>query len=144
MKTVDYSNLVLGRAASKTAKLLLNGESITIVHAEKAVVRGTRSGILEKFQRRENLRSKGNPEKKGAKISRMPDKIVRFSIKHMIPYGHGKGQQALKRLRIHMGLPKQMEGVALEQWKELENQEKKNFLTVQQISEAIGLRKVKA
>ncbi len=40
---VDASGLILGRAASVIAKRLLNGESIVVVNAEKAVVTGSGS-----------------------------------------------------------------------------------------------------
>ena len=76
MKTIDFSNLILGRAASKTAKLLLKGETIVIVNVEKAVVRGTRKGILEKFLRRVGWKAKGKPLRHGPKISRRPDRLA--------------------------------------------------------------------
>ena len=95
MKTVDFSNLILGRAASKAAKLLSNGETLVILNAEQAVVRGTQKGILEKFVRRYGWRAKGNPTKHGPKLSRKPDQLVFFSIKHMLPHQQAKGRTAL-------------------------------------------------
>ncbi|MBU0635441.1 50S ribosomal protein L13 [Candidatus Micrarchaeota archaeon] len=141
MKTIDYSNLILGRAASKTAKLLLKGETIVIVNAEKAVVRGTKKGILEKFLRRHGWKAKGNPLRHGPKISRMPDRLVRFAIQHMLPYRRATGRQALERLTIFLGIPKKLEKASIEKWDSIENMEKKNFLTIAQISTAMGLQK---
>jgi len=144
MKTIDFSNMILGKAASKTAKLLLNGESIVVLHAEKAVVRGTKKGILEKFLRRYGWRAKGNPQTHGPKMSRLPNHLVFFSIKHMLP-SNARGKSAQDRLTVCLGFPKRFEKTSVEKWSEIENTEKKKFLTMAQISEELGLvRKEKA
>lgn len=141
MKTVDFSNAILGRAASKTAKLLLKGETIVVVNAEKAVIRGTQTGIMEKFLRRQGWKAKGNPLRHGIKISRRPDRIVKSAIQHMLPYKKARGKEALERLTICLGVPKKMEKAVTEQWKETQNAEKKKFFTIQQISETMGLKR---
>lgn len=141
MKIVDYSNLVLGRAASKTAKLLLSGESVVIVNAEKAVIRGTKTGVMEKFVRRYGHRAKGNPTTHGPNMSRLPDRLVYWTIQHMLPYRQARGRNALKLLKIHLGMPKRFENKDTQNWKDTVNMEKKNFFTMQQVSEEMGLHK---
>jgi large subunit ribosomal protein L13 len=140
MKAIDFENAILGRAASKTAKMLLQGESVIVLNAEKAVIRGTKTGILEKFLRRYGWRAKGNPITHGPKSSRMPDRLVYRTIQHMLPYRQARGKEALTRLKVFLGKPKRFEKMAAEKWAETKNEEKKNFLTIQQISEELGLK----
>ncbi len=141
MKAIDFENMILGRAASKTAKLLLQGESVIVLNAEKAVVRGTKPGIMEKFLRRYGWRAKGNPQTHGPTSSRMPDKLVYRAIQHMLPYHQARGKEALGRLKVFLGFPKRFEKMPAEKWHETKNEEKKNFLTVKQISEELGLQR---
>jgi large subunit ribosomal protein L13 len=139
MKAIDFENAILGRAASKTAKLLLQGESVVVLNAEKAVVRGTKKGIMQKFARRYGWRAKGNPQTHGPVSSRRPDKLVYSTIQHMLPYHQARGKNALKNLKIFMGKPARYEKMTSEQWPETRNEEKKNFLSTKQISEELGL-----
>lgn len=141
MKAIDFENAILGRAASRTAKLLLKGESVLVLNAEKAVVRGTKTGIMQKFVRRYGWHAKGNPQSHGPKSSRMPNKLVFSTIQHMLPYHQARGKDAMARLKIFVGSPKQFEKTPAEKWPETQNPEKKNFLTVKQISEELGLQR---
>jgi len=141
MKAIDFENMILGRAASKTAKLLLQGESVIVLNAEKAVVRGTKSGIMQKFVRRYGWRAKGNPQTHGPVASRRPDKLVYSTIQHMLPYHQARGKDALAKMKIFMGIPKRFEKMPAEKWAETKNEEKKSFLTVKQISEELGLQR---
>ncbi|MFH0954953.1 MAG: 50S ribosomal protein L13 [Candidatus Micrarchaeota archaeon] len=136
-KTVDFSNAILGRAASRVAKALLNGEKIVIVNAEKAVIRGTKSGVMEKFVRRQGWTAKGNTALRSANMSRMPDRIVKWTVKHMLPTEKSSGRTALDRLEVYMGIPSRFEK-NIEKWPEFENKEKKNTWTLRQISHELG------
>lgn len=140
MKIIDISNAILGRAGTRIAKLLLSGETVLVVNAEKAVVRGTKGGIMQKFARRYGWRAKGNPISHGPNLSRRPDRLVFFTIKHMLPHRKGRGLLALKRLKVLTGLPSRFEKNPLEKWPEIQNTEKQKFLTVQQISQELGFK----
>ena len=139
MKIVDFKNVVLGRASTQVAKTLLKGEDVIIVNCEKAVVKGTRSGALEKFERRYAWRTKGNPVKRGPKYSRLPDRIVTWTIMHMLPDEKPSGRKPLERLKVYIGVPKSMEGKTFERIQGAENMEPKKFLTIEQISAKMGL-----
>ncbi len=138
-KIVDFSNLILGRACSRVAKTLLLGERVVVINAEKAVVRGTKTGVLKKFVRRQGWTAKGNPAMHSTKISRLPDRLVRWSIKHMLPIEKSKGQTAFERLVVYVGTPKTVQTKAAEKWVEIENREKKNIWTMQKISAELGM-----
>lgn len=106
---VDASNQILGRLASHVAKLLLNGNKVLVFNAEKAVLSGDKSRIVERFRIRYSRRTLKNPEKLGHREPRTPEGIVRRAIRRMLPYKQAKGREAFKRLRVICGsqeLPK--------------------------------------
>lgn len=136
-QTVDFSNVVLGRAASKVAKALLNGNNIVIVNAEKAVMRGTRNGVMQKFIRRQGWTAKGNTQLRSANMSRMPDRLVKWTIKHMLPIEKASGRTALDKLEVYVGVPVRFDK-KIEQWSDVQNKEKKNVWTMEKISHELG------
>jgi large subunit ribosomal protein L13 len=143
MKIVDFDNAVLGRASTQVAKALLLGDDVVVVNCEKAIVKGNPASAVEKFQRRYDWRTKGNPVKRGPKYSRLPDRIVTWSIRHMLPYHKPSGQAALDRLTVCVGVPKRFEAQKAEKLPGTQNTELKRFLTIGQISQRLGLQTVK-
>lgn len=106
MAVIDATDLVLGRMASGVATRILKGERIDIVNAQNAVITGEKKAVVEKFRGRFDLHAKGNPEK-APKFSKMPDKIVRSSIRGMLPWKKPFGKKAFKNLRVYIGVPKE-------------------------------------
>ena len=49
MKLIDATNLKIGRLASHVATMALNGEEINIIHAEDAVITGTRQDLIKSY-----------------------------------------------------------------------------------------------
>ena len=49
MVVIDAKGAVAGRLASKVAKRIIRGETITIVNAEEAVIVGSNTAVMEKF-----------------------------------------------------------------------------------------------
>ena len=107
---IDASGLILGRMASITAKRLLLGESITIVNAEKAVISGKR---LSKVKDAKRFLEVGHPGK-GPFHPRRPDQIIRRTVRGMLPRRLPKGQAALKRLKVFLGLPQELKETPLQ------------------------------
>ncbi|RLF00086.1 MAG: 50S ribosomal protein L13 [Thermoprotei archaeon] len=137
---VDASGLVAGRLASIVAKRLLRGEKVVIVNAEKALITGKRKRVVEWYMKRvSEWRTHYNPEKRGPKIPRRPDLILRRIVRNMLPYKKPKGREAFKRLRVYVGVPPELEGA--EKWvpeeAKLKN-DKVPFITLAELSEAVG------
>ncbi|MCW4021080.1 MAG: 50S ribosomal protein L13 [Candidatus Bathyarchaeota archaeon] len=102
---IDAKGLILGRMASIAAKRLLNGEKIIIVNAEEAVISGKRLSILRKS---EEFLQVGH-FRKGPLHPRRPDSIVKKVIRGMLPRKKPRGREALKRLRVYIGVPQEIE-----------------------------------
>jgi large subunit ribosomal protein L13 len=101
---VNAEGLIIGRMCSLVAKRLLNGEDVIIVNAEKAVLSGKRrSKVAEAKQ----FLEVGAP-KRGPFHYRRPDRIVLKTVRGMLPIRQTKGKNALARLRVFMGVPKEL------------------------------------
>jgi len=106
---IDATNLILGRMASVVAKRLLLGEKIIIINAEKAVVSGDRKHIINEYKRRLRIRTLTNP-RKGPFHPRKPDRIVRRTIRGMLPWKKPRGRKAFHNLQVYIGVPDILKG----------------------------------
>ncbi len=104
MAVIDASNLILGRMASNVAKRLLKGEEIKIINAEKAIISGRKATTLERYKR---YIERGSREF-GPHFPRRPDQIVSRTIRGMIPHKKATGIDALKRLKVYVGMPQEL------------------------------------
>ena len=107
---INADGLILGRMASHIAKRLLNGEKVIIVNAEKAIISGKRLSILR--EKHDSLQV--GHYRKGPLHPRRPDRIVKRVIRGMLPRKKPRGKEALKRLRVYIGIPKDYEGKEME------------------------------
>ena len=98
---VNADGLILGRMATSIAKRLLCGEEIVIINAEKAVLSGKKQSKLKDAK---EFLGVGHP-RMGPFHYRRPDRIVRKSVRGMLPFRQPKGKQAYKRLKVYMGIP---------------------------------------
>ncbi len=103
---IDASGLILGRIASDVAERLLRGESIIIVNAEKAVISGRRHSVVEEAK---VFLEVGHP-RKGPYHPRRPDRVLRRTVRGMLPRKKPKGQAAYRRLRVYIGVPEELKG----------------------------------
>ncbi|MEM4244657.1 MAG: 50S ribosomal protein L13 [Candidatus Nanoarchaeia archaeon] len=133
---INAEDLVLGRLASFVAKKALLGEKIDIVNVEKAVVSGARLHTLEHYRRK---RVRGYALH-GPYFPRDPMRIVKRTIRGMLPYKRGKGREAFKRIHCYVGVPKEFEGKRFETVKgaEVSKIYRTKFVTVAEISKHLG------
>ena len=108
MRIINAEGLILGRLASKVAKMLLEGEEVVVINAEKAIITGNREFIFEKYKQRTELRTRTNP-RKGPFYPKRSDEIVRRTIRGMLPWKTDRGRKAFKRLKVYAGVPKEFE-----------------------------------
>jgi large subunit ribosomal protein L13 len=103
---VNAEGLIVGRLGSKVAKLLLNGEEVIILNAEKAVFSGKKKS---KVAEAKQFLEVGAPER-GPFHYRRPDKYLRKTLRGMLPFKQPKGKTAYKRLKVFMGVPMELKG----------------------------------
>src|SRR4030043_1817151 len=98
---INADGLIVGRMASQVAKKLLNGEKVIIVNAEKAVISGKKKS---KVAEAKEFLEVGAPMR-GPFHDRRPDRILRKTVRGMVPFKQPKGKAAYKRLKAYMGVP---------------------------------------
>jgi large subunit ribosomal protein L13 len=103
---INADGMILGRLSSILATRLLAGEEIAVVNAEKAIISGTRARVLSHYRRK---RERGSREG-GPFFPRRPDHIMKRTVRGMVPYRRERGDDALKRLRVYVGVPKEFAG----------------------------------
>ncbi len=137
MKIIDASGMVLGRMATKAAKLTLQGEQVAVINCEKAVLSGDPKKVLEKFRER---RKRGGPFH-GPFYPKQPERIVRRAIRGMLPYHQERGRLAYKRVRCYFGAPGELEGETVEiQGASQDKLMKVKTVTLGRISDLIGAK----
>ena len=107
---VNGEGLILGRMCSKIAKRLLNGEEIMVVNAEKIIISGKKKSKVAEAHK---FLEVGAPER-GPFHSRRPDRIVRKTVRGMVPWQQPKGKLAYKRLKVYLGVPAELKDQKME------------------------------
>ncbi|MGV8169679.1 MAG: 50S ribosomal protein L13 [Candidatus Nanoarchaeia archaeon] len=103
MIVIDATDLILGKLSAYVAKQALLGETIRIVNAEKAVITGRPEYVIQAQTRK---RIMGAPLI-GPYYPRMPERIVKRTIRGMIPYKKPRGKEAYARIRCYAGIPEE-------------------------------------
>ncbi|MDP6641291.1 MAG: 50S ribosomal protein L13 [Nitrososphaerales archaeon] len=101
---VDAAQQVAGRMASKIAKLLIEGKHVVVLNAETSLMSGSKKNIFAEYMQRKELKSIVNPINAPHR-PRQPNMILNRMIRGMLPRRKPKGQNAFKRLKVHIGIP---------------------------------------
>ncbi|MBM3304093.1 MAG: 50S ribosomal protein L13 [Candidatus Aenigmarchaeota archaeon] len=102
----DASNQIAGRLASVAAKQLLNGDSVFIINAEKAVVSGDRVYTENLFKEKHDRGDMYH----GPFYPREPEKMLGRMIRGMLPFHTARGKEAFRRLRVYKSVPAELKG----------------------------------
>jgi len=135
---IDGEGLILGRIASHTAKMALENKKVTIVNAEKIIITGNEKNIVKKYK---GLRDKGDFTH-GPFFPRMPDKLVRRSIRGMISYKSERGKNALRRVKVFIGIPREYEGkekITIDS-ANIKKVKSAKFITIEKLSKELGAK----
>ena len=129
MKIIDGTGAILGRLASYAAKEALKGEEIVILNCDQVIITGNRKNIEKNFQEK---RSRVGSSQKGPKHSKASDKIVKRTIRGMLPeHRFGRGKEIFKKIKCYIGVPKEFQDKkAIKAGKEKPNK----FIAIKDIS----------
>jgi len=136
---VDATNHIAGRLSSHVAKLLIQGNRVTLVNCEKIMYSGTRDNLINEYKAFLEINSIIHP-KHGPVHYRRPDTIISKMIRGMLPYeGKPSGVEAFKRLRAHIGSPKEIKSLEKIQFeKALIRKAASNYTTMGALCRVIG------
>ncbi|HYB84252.1 MAG TPA: 50S ribosomal protein L13 [archaeon] len=103
---IDATNQIMGRLASYAAKSALSGNTVIVLNAEKAVISGRKSNIVEEAKRR--LKTRTLASQTTAPVhQRRPDLYLRRVVRGMLPWKKAKGKAAFHRVLVFMGVPEE-------------------------------------
>jgi large subunit ribosomal protein L13 len=132
---INADGLILGRMASVVAKKLLNGEKIVIVNAEKAVISGKKKN---KIAEAKEFLEVGAP-KRGPFHYRRPDRILRKTVRGMLPFKKPKGKTALKKLKVFISVPEDLKDQQLASLEEAQAAKLKGpYFTLADLAKEVG------
>jgi len=135
---INADGLILGRMASNVAKKLLNGEKVIIVNAEKAIISGKKKS---KVAEAKEFLEVGAP-KRGPFHYRRPDRILRKTVRGMLPFKKPKGKTALKKLKVFISVPEDLKDQQMITLKEAKAEKLKGpYFTLAELAKEIGWNK---
>lgn len=103
---IDGTNAVLGRLSSFTAQKALKRNNVEIVNSEKVLITGREEDIIEKYMQK---RRRHGSSLKGPIFPTRPERILKRTIRGMLPHRSHNGKEAYKRIKCHVGIPKELE-----------------------------------
>src|SRR5437773_11874616 len=87
---------------SYIAKKSLDGKSMVVINAERAVISGTKERVVARAKLKLKTRPLGNLEKSPTH-PRKPDGYARRVIRGMLPWKKPGGKDARHRLKVYIG-----------------------------------------
>ena len=132
---LNAEGLILGRMASKVAKQLLNGDKVIIVNAEKAIISGKKKS---KVAEAKEFLEVGAP-RRGPFHYRRPDRIMRKTVRGMLPFKKSKGKTAIKKLKVFIGVPEELKDKHMATLKEAQASKLQGpYFTLAELAKEVG------
>ena len=114
---------------------MLQGDEIAIINSEKAVISGKKKEIKGEYQQKRDV----GTYRKGPFFHRSPERIVKRTVRGMMPYQKPHGRAAYKRLKCYIGVPEEFN----EKNAEIVEQAKKHYvdsITIEELSRSLGAK----
>ncbi len=137
---IDGEGLIMGRLASTVSKMLLNGEKVVVLNAEKILISGTKEWAYARYKQRVDRASISNPRRMGPKYPRRPDDIFRRTVRGMLPYRKASGREAFKGLKVFVGVPQEFEGAEVFKLEEAVPKNIKKSIELGTVSKLLGAK----
>ena len=135
---VDATNCIAGRMCSHVSKLLLQGNKVAIVNAEKAMLSGNRYKTIDSYKEHLEINSVTNPIH-GPFHPRRPDTIISKMVRGMVPKRKPDGIGAFKLLRVYMGVPDRMKEAKMESFDDSKiTKPESYYISIAEVAKQIG------
>lgn len=135
---IDATGHILGRLASKVAKMLLEGKKVHVVNVEECYISGKRRSIIDEWKAFYEIKSRVHP-RHTPKHYKRPDKIFKRVVRGMLPRDKPKGREAIKRLRVYHGIPDPLKDKSMIKVEEAQARRPKSFyMTLGELAKELG------
>jgi len=129
---IDATKASFGRLCSYAAKQALEGNEITVVNSEKAVITGNKKDIINKHR---VLKQKGGHSQKGPTYIKIPYRILKRGIRGMLPdHRKGQGKLAFSRVKCHNGIPEEFKDSEM---KTIQGPRHNKYISLKELTEKI-------
>ena len=141
---VDATNCIAGRMCSYVSKLLLQGNKVSIVNAEKAMLSGNRYKTIELYKEHLEINSVTNPIH-GPFHPRRPDTMLTKMVRGMVPKQKTHGIEAFQRLRVYIGVPEEMKNTKMQSFEDSKiTKPESYYISMGDVAKQIGWKGVPA
>jgi large subunit ribosomal protein L13 len=128
---VDARDCIMGRVASQVAQRALDGETVAVVNAERAVITGSEDDVMSVYRQRAEVGSDRGPN-----YPKRPDRIFKRAIRGMVPYKETRGREAFENVRVYLDNPyddaEVLEDTSLDRLSNIK------FISLGEVSENLG------
>lgn len=137
MKIIDAKGLIVGRLATYVAKQALLGEEFVIVNCKDAVITGNPKRYLMDVRRKREM---GEPFN-GPFLPRSADRLMKRTIRGMLPYKKTRGREAFKNIKCYVTVPANFDASKAETLEDAHSKHTKSLklITLQRVSESMGI-----
>lgn len=138
---VDGKGQILGRLASIVAKKLLEGKRVVVLNAQDIVVSGDPVMVIQAYKRtvlgvRSHYSHRLRPKR-----PRSPVRLFKATVRGMLPKRNRRGREALRRLRVYIGVPKEYQGAETVRFQEADaSRLSRSYVTLGRIARELGWR----
>jgi ribosomal protein uL13 len=134
---IDGTDHVLGRLSSWIAKRILSGQKVVVVNFENLIISGKRKHLIEDHLQRRARATHTNP-RRGPFYPRFPDRILRRTVRGMLPMKKYKGRQAFRNLSAYIEIPEDLAEKELTTIPDAQKTPSHDYMTVGELSRTIG------
>jgi large subunit ribosomal protein L13 len=132
---IDADGNILGRLCTNVAKRILKGEDIVVVNAEKAIITGSKEEIFASYKQKRDRGSVNH----GPFFPRRADLILKRTVRGMLPWDRPIGRTAYKRLKVYVGIPKELDGAEKTKSESAtERLSRERYVTLSEVSGFLG------
>ena len=140
---INAKDKIMGRVASYAAKQASLGNEVLVINCEKAIVSGNRRQIIDQFKSRKNRTTiRGGPF-----YHRRADRMMKRTIRGMLPYKQAKGRLVLKRIKCYVSVPEGIQakinnGEKVVELKQAHRDKMDNtkFITLKELTKELGAK----
>tara|TARA_Y100000310_G_scaffold278075_1_gene296302 strand:+ start:303 stop:707 length:405 start_codon:yes stop_codon:yes gene_type:complete len=101
---IDGRNAILGRLSSYVAKQALLGNEISILNCDEVIISGKPKSIIGEYKVK---RERGGSALTGPFFPRATERIIKRTIRGMLPYRKERGATAMKNIKCYKGVPEE-------------------------------------
>jgi large subunit ribosomal protein L13 len=133
-RVINAENKIIGRLASKIARMVRNGEEVKVVNSEKAVISGTPEEVKDEYRQKYER----GAQYRGPHFPKAPHNILKRTVRGMLPSQKKEGQDQHAMVKTYIGVPIDLEDYEEVDVKEGNDLKNRNYVKLGEVSKSIG------